>query len=92
MRPWHETNPSRHTGAMGAGDAQADRAAAADRRDRGDAEERRGGRHDRGRRRSDPASDQTAKRRLGPPEYMLLAVIAVAIAITIAMAVIDPSG
>lgn len=38
------------------------------------------------------SADQAIRRRFGRVEYMLLALIAVGVAITIAMAVIDPSG
>lgn len=36
--------------------------------------------------------DQAASRRLGRLEYLLLALIALGVAITIAMAVVDPAG
>ncbi len=45
-----------------------------------------------GGRRAHPFSGRPRRRRLGPLEYMLLALIALGVAITIAMAVIDPSG
>jgi hypothetical protein len=90
--PRHETNPDGHTGGPGAGNAQPATAAAPDRRGQGDTEEHRGRRHEGGLGRADPASAHTPWRRLGPLEYTLLAVIALALAITIAMAVIDPSG
>jgi hypothetical protein len=38
------------------------------------------------------SSDQVTGRRLGRVEYLLLALIALGVAITIAMAVVDPSG
>ncbi|MFL5863362.1 MAG: hypothetical protein ACJ780_21740 [Solirubrobacteraceae bacterium] len=37
-------------------------------------------------------SDQTSGRRLGRFEYLLLALIVLGVAITLVMAVIDPSG
>jgi hypothetical protein len=36
--------------------------------------------------------DRTAARRLGPVEYLLLTLIALGVAITIAMFIVDPSG
>jgi hypothetical protein len=45
-----------------------------------------------GGRRARPSSGRPTRRRLGPLEYMLLALIALGVAITIAMAVIDPAG
>jgi hypothetical protein len=36
--------------------------------------------------------DRKARRRLGSLEYLLLALIAVGVAITIAMFIVDPSG
>jgi hypothetical protein len=45
-----------------------------------------GGRH------THPSWDRRTHRRLGPMEYVLLALIALGVAITIAMAIIDPAA
>lgn len=45
-----------------------------------------------GGRRAHPSSGRTTRPRLGPLEYLLLALIALGVAITVAMAAIDPSG
>lgn len=44
------------------------------------------------RKRTKESSDQATRRRFGQVEYLLLTLIALGIAITIAMAVVDPSG
>jgi hypothetical protein len=41
---------------------------------------------------SNDSTDQATRRRLGRTEYLLLILIAVGVAITIAMAFVDPSG
>lgn len=56
------------------------------------AEEHRHRRRHGARRRAHPSQDRPTRRRLGRMEYMLLALIALGVAITIAMAIIDPSG
>jgi hypothetical protein len=88
----HAANPDARTRHAGVGNGKPSGAAASDRRARGDAEEHRDGRRDDRRPRTGPASDPRASRRLSPLEYILLAVIAIAVMITIVMAIVDPSG
>jgi hypothetical protein len=38
------------------------------------------------------STDRTVRRHLGPLEYLLVALIALGVAITIAMFIVDPSG
>jgi hypothetical protein len=58
----------------------------------GDEEQRRGWVRFRPRRRGRSAAIHTIARRLGSLEYVLLALIVIGVAITIAMAIVDPSG
>jgi hypothetical protein len=68
-------------------------AAASDGNAQGDDEEpRRGWARCRPRRRGRSAAIHTIARRLGSLEYLLLALIVIGVAITIAMAIVDPSG
>ena len=68
-------------------------AAASERKAQGDDEEqRRRWARFRPRRRGRSAAIHTTARRLGSLEYLLLALIVIGVAITIAMAIVDPSG
>jgi hypothetical protein len=57
-----------------------------------DEEQRRGWARFRPRRGDHSSAIHTTARRLGSVEYLLLALIVIGVAITIAMAVVDPSG
>ncbi len=86
----HETNTPRRSGRLRGDDNQLDARTPTDRGHKAEVEEhaRRRGREWRlGR-----SSVERTRRRLGPLEYTLLALIALGIAITIVMAIIDPSG
>jgi hypothetical protein len=75
-----------------AGGAGTAAAATTDRKAQGDEEQRRGWARGRLRRGGLSSANRTTARRLGSLEYLLLALIVIGVAITIAMAVVDPSG
>src|SRR6185437_15462959 len=74
--------------ARGAGTA----AAATDRRAQPDEEQQRGSASVRLRRGPLSSANRTTARRLGSFDYLMLALIVIGVAITIAMAIVDPSG
>lgn len=86
----NETNTPRRSGRRGGDDNDLDAETPTDSRHKAEVEEhaRRRGRAW-GRRRS---SAERTRRRLGPLEYTLLALIAFGIGITIAMAILNPSA
>jgi hypothetical protein len=75
-----------------AADAGTPAAAAIDRKAQGGEEQGRRWARIRLRRRGLSSANQTTARRLGSLEYLLLALIVIGVAITIAMAIVDPSG
>jgi hypothetical protein len=75
--------------ARGAGTAGA---AATDRRTQGDEAQQRGSARVRLRRGGLSSANRTTARRLDSFDYLLLALIAIGVAITIAMAIVDPAG
>ncbi|MGH2867424.1 MAG: hypothetical protein ACRDNK_07635 [Solirubrobacteraceae bacterium] len=99
LLPWplrgvahNDDNERRQTDQVGDAAAKSEAALATEHQDRRDVEVRQGRHQDRRWPRRHSSADPTAGRRLGLLEYTLLALIALGIAITIAMAIINPSG